>query len=216
MLELLPWEKYWQDNKDFDFMREDPEEANHPLRVRMGIEAAGVGGKVLDMGCGTAIDYPRITGLGLEYYGWEPIPLFIEAAKKRYPDINIKQGRVWNIKYPDNHFDVTWCKGVVQHLPPGTYHEALEELWRVTKTLMMVSTNRIWLMVNQSYRVKGSNYDNHYNFKEFSERVRRLPNSVTKVTRGFITDEEAAKQGRGVHTLFIIYNKDYWREHFAE
>jgi len=215
-MELMPWEKYWQDTKDFDFMRDDPEEADHPLRVRMGKEAANVGGKVLDMGCGTAIDYPRITGLGLEYYAIEPIPRFIEAAKARYPDINIKQGRVWNIDYPDNFFDVSWMRGVVQHLPPGTYPEALDELWRVTKTLMMVSTNRVWSDGNISHRQKGTNYDNHYNFEEFWGHVRSLKGSVSKSVEGFITDKERVTKGMGVHTVFMVYKKEYWDEHFGE
>ena len=216
MLELMPWEKYWQNTKDFDFMREDPEEANKPLRVRMGKEVASVGGKVLDMGCGTAIDYPRITGLGLDYYGVEPIPLFIEAAKSRYPDINIKQGRCWNIPYPDKFFDVTWCKGMVQHLPPGTYPEALDEMWRVTKTLMMVSTNRVWSEGNTSHRDKGTNYDNHYNFKEFLGHVRNIKGTRSKSIEGFITDMERVKLGMGVHTVFMIYNKDYWKDHYDQ
>jgi SAM-dependent methyltransferase len=216
-MELLPWERHWQETRDEGFMREVPNEENHPVRIRMGNEAARVGGKILDMGCGTAIDYPRISKAG-EYYGIEPIPRFIEAAKKRYPEINIQQGRIWNIDYPNKYFDVTWCKGVVQHLPPGTYPEGLEELWRVTKTLMMVSTNRIWTDVNMSHREKGGPYDNHYNFNEFHDEVCSLPRSVSKCIKGlrWEGEEDFLKTGYGIHTLFIVYDYDYWRENFGE
>ena len=225
-LQLLPWELYWEEQTDLDFMRDDPDEVNHPIRVRMGNEAERVYGnavkdstvKVLDVGCGTAIDYPRLRALGFEYWAVEPIPKFIDRARELYPELHlfIHQARVWDIPFVDNHFDVTWCKGVVQHLPPGTYPEALDELWRVTKTLLMVSTNRVFLSsAGITHREKGDPYDNHYNFKEFLGHVRSLPNSVTRHIKGFVRPEnleEAKKTGR-IHTLFLIYDLDYWKEH---
>ena len=215
-LQLLPWETYWQESTDIDFMRDDPDEANHPIRVRMGNEAERVGGDVLDVGCGTAIDYPRLDGLGLEYWAVEPIPKFIDRARELYPGIRILQARVWDIPFEDDNFDVVWCKGVVQHLPPGTYPEALDELWRVTKTLLMVSTNRVFLSsAGITHRERGDPYDNHYNFKEFYGHIKRLPNSASRHIKGFVRPEnleEAKKTGR-IHTLFLIYNLDYWKEH---
>lgn len=224
-MQLLPWELYWQEKAELDFMRDDPDEANHPIRVRMGKEAERVaepvlftGGipKVLDAGCGTAIDYTRLVELGFRYQGLDPIPRFIDRAIDLYPEIRILQARVWDIPCEDNIFDVVWCKGVVQHLPPGTYPEALEELWRVTKTLLMVSTNRVFLSSpGITHRKKEGPFDNHYNFKEFYGHVKRLPNSVSRHIKGFLKPdelEEAKKKGR-IHTLFLIYNRDYWREH---
>ena len=223
-LRLLPWEKYWEEQTDLDFMREDPDEANHPIRVRMGNEAARVSGcstrlsktKVLDVGCGTAIDYPRLRDLSLEYWAVEPIPKFIDRARELYPEIRVLQARVWDIPFNDNSFDIVWCKGVMQHLPPGSYPEAIDELWRVTKTLLMISTNRVFLdSPGITHRVKGGPYDTHYNFKEFLGHVRSLPNSVTRHIKGFVRPEnleEAKKTGR-IHTLFLIYNLDYWKEH---
>ena len=218
IMELLPWERYWQEKAELDFMRDDPDEANHPIRVRMGKEAERVGGKVLDVGCGTAIDYPRLRDLGFEYWAVEPIPKFIDRALDLYPELYlfIRQARVWDIPFEDDTFDVVWCKGVVQHLPPGTYPEALEELWRVTKTLLMVSTNRVFLSSpGITHRLKEGPFDNHYNFKEFYGHVKRLPNSVSRHIKGFLKPdelEEAKKAGR-IHTLFLIYNRKYWREH---
>ncbi len=199
-------------------MRDDPNEANHPIRVRMGREASRVGGEVLDVGSATCIDYPRITNLGLEYAAIEPIPQFIDRARELYPGIDIKQGRVWHLPFKDGSFDVVWCKGVVQHLPTGTYPEALDEMWRVTKTLLMVSTNRVFWASNApgvTHREKDGNFDVHYNFKEFNEHVRSLPNSVSRHIKGFVRpdDLEEAKRVGLIHTLFLVYNRDYWKEH---
>ena len=216
-LKLLPWEKFWEAKTDLDFMRADPDEANHPLRVRMGEEAARVGGKVLDIGCGTAIDYPRLRDLGLEYWAIEPIPKFITRARELHPEIRILQERVWDIPFEDDTFDVTWMKGVVQHLPPGTYLEALDEAWRVTKTLLMVSTNRVFWTGNSpgvTHRVKGGHFDNHYNLNEFNRNIQSLPNSVSRSINGFVKPDEleAAKEKGFIHTLFLVYNKDYWSD----
>ena len=174
-LRLLPWEKYWEEQTDLDFMRDDPDEANHPVRARMGKEAERVAEpvlfsgeipKVLDVGCGTGIDYTRLVELGFGYWAVEPIPKFIARARELYPEIRVLQERVWDIPFNDNNFDVVWCKGVMQHLPPGSYPEAIDELWRVTKTLLMISTNRVFLSSpGITHRLKGGPYDTHYNFK---------------------------------------------------
>ncbi len=219
-LKLMPWEKWWQESTDLDFMRDDPEEANHPIRIRMGREASRVGGKVLDVGCGTAIDYPRIRDLGLEYWAVEPIPKFIDRARELHPEVKILQARAWDIPFKDNEFDVVWCKGVVQHLPTGTYPEALDEMWRVCKTLLMVSTNRVFWAGDTpgiTQRLKHGPYNNHYNFKDFNYHVRRLSNSVSRYIKGFIKgdEDEAVRKGL-VHTLFLVYNKDYWDEHHLD
>lgn len=231
-MELLPWERYWQEGTDLDFMRDDPDEAEHPIRVRMGAEAARVAEnlpmlsetnyvykpKVLDVGCGTAIDYPRLRDLGFEYWAIEPIPKFIARARELHPTIRIEQARVWNIPFADNRFEVVWMKGVVQHLPPGTYPEALDEAWRVTKTLLMVSTNRVFWAGETpgvTQRLKHGPYNIHYNFKEFNRHIRSLPNSVSRHIKGFVRpdDLEEAKRKGLIHTLFLVYKKDYWDEH---
>lgn len=216
-LRLMPWEKWWS-GAPIDFMRGKPDEANHPLRVRMGKEAARVGGRVLDVGCGTAIDYPRLRDLGFDYWAIEPMPNFKARAEELYPDIRILQERCWDIPFEDDIFDVVWCKGVVQHLPPGTYPEALDEMWRVTKTLLMVSTNRVFMTDSPgiTQRKKHQAYNNHYNFKEFNGRIKRLPNSMSRYVTGFVQEKflkNAEETGRGIHTLFIVYDKEYWREH---
>lgn len=222
-LELMPWELWWQNKTDEDFMRQ-PGEGDSPIRVRMAKEAASVGGRVLDVGCGTAIDYPRLTSLGLEYKAIEPIPKFIARAREFYPDIDIRQARVWNLPFEDDSFDVVYCSGVVQHLPPGTYPEALDEMWRVAKTLLLVSTNRAFTDDSPGilHRIKGGAYDNHYNFWEFRDHVRSLKKSISKIVRLPIggselehklkTMSEETIRRYFLNTLFVIYDLDYWRK----
>lgn len=217
-LELAPYELYWEKIANIDFMRDDPEEMNHPLRIRMCHEAAKVGGKVLDVGCGTAIDYPRLIDLGLNYTGVEPIPKFIERARTIYPNITIHQARCWNLPFPDKSYDTVYCKGMIQHLPPGTHPEALDEMWRVTSKLLMVSTNRIFIKgPNVVSRAKGGAYNIHYDFKEFNQIVKRLPNSISKSISGFVKERELEKAKRRglIHTLFLIFNKDYWKQRYV-
>lgn len=223
-LKLMPWEKWWE-GTDLDFMRDDPDEADHPIRIRMGKEAARVKKQleypdcnVLDVGCGTAIDYPRLRDLGFEYWAVEPIPKFIDRARELYPEIRILQERVWDLPFEDNTFDVVWCKGMVQHLPPGTYPEALDEMWRVCKTLLMVSTNRMfWAGDNPSItqREKYGPYNNHYNFKEFNRHIHGLKNAASRYIKGFVKRKylEDAIKKKLVHTLFLVYDRTYWKEH---
>jgi len=212
-MKLFPWE-CWEPSAPEDFMRDDPDEANHPSRIRMCNEAAMVGGKILEIGCGTAIDYPRLTRMGLKYSAVELTPKFIARARELHPGIDIRQGRIWDLPFEDDSFDVVYCRGVVQHLPPETYPEALDEMWRVAKTLLLVSTNRLFRKGKGiTYREKGGPYVNHYVFDEFNGYIKTLPGSISRYVSGFMRPEERERNLRLniSHTIFIVYDADYWR-----
>lgn len=219
-LELMPWERYWEKASP-DFMRDDPEEADHPLRERMFKEAEATrryvfsetGGitRILDVGCGTGIDAPRFRHKGYSYYGVDPIPNFLDSAKQRHPNTSFRQARIWNLPFLDETFDIVWCKGVIQHLPPNTYPEALEEMWRVTRRLLMVTTNREFLKQTVFHRDRHGPFDVHYCWKEFEEALQHLGGHY-KLVKGFVKDVEKARQRRLIHSLVIIYkDEDTWR-----
>lgn len=58
----------------------------------------------------------------------------LKEAKQRtkaYPAIKFKRGSVLNIPFPDNHFDLVWCAGVIHHTTD--FHKGISEVSRVVK-----------------------------------------------------------------------------------
>ena len=83
---------------------------------------------ILDLGCGT--------GRFIEFAnnGVDISPKMIAIASKKNPHIEIKEGSVTNIPYPDNYFDTIFSLHVIMHLNKETTHSFLIEAANKTKT----------------------------------------------------------------------------------
>lgn len=195
MAERRSWEDWWEREAEADFLRW-PGAENQPRRVRMCNEAAKVGGSVLEVGCATGIDYPRLKRLGLKYTGIDVTSKFISRAKELYPEIDVRVANVLDLPFADDSFDVVYANDVVQHLDPKEYPKALREMWRVAQKLLLVSTSRQFIFGNgeiipkmgtsASSAVNGP-YMNHYNFDRFLAYLQDLPDSNVAVFHGFMT-----------------------------
>lgn len=200
MAQHKPWEDWWDKEAETDFLRW-PGAENQPIRVRMCNEAGKVGGSVLDVGCATCIDYPRLKRLGLKYTGIDVTSKFISRAKELYPEIDVRVANVLDLPFADDGFDVVYANNVVQHLKPNEYPRALKEMWRVARKLLLVSTNRHFIYSNGKLisRIidekdeKGA-YMNNYNFNVFLAYLRDLPNSNVAISQGFMTLADRRKE----------------------
>lgn len=89
----------------------------------------------LDAGCGGGRNTIAMARLGArEAHGIDIGAPGIEDARARaaaLPNVKFRQASVENIPYPDGHFDVVWCAGVLMHV--GNEDKALDELARVLK-----------------------------------------------------------------------------------
>jgi ubiquinone/menaquinone biosynthesis C-methylase UbiE len=93
-------------------------------------------GKIcLDAGCGGGRNTIAMARLGAtEAHGIDIGAEGIEDARRRaasLPNASFQQASVEAIPYPDDHFDVVWCAGVLMHV--GNDDRALDELVRVLK-----------------------------------------------------------------------------------
>ena len=192
------WESWWERDGEVNFMRR-PGAENHPIRVRMSEEAAKVGGSVLDVGCATGIDYPRLKRLGLKYTGVDVTNKFILRAKELYPEIDVRVANALDLPFSDGSFDVVFSNGMIQHLAPNEYPKALREMWRVARKLLLVSTNRQFIysdaeLISKMNDEKGA-YVNNYNFWKFMEHLNALPDADVNLFQGFMTMEDRMRPG---------------------
>ncbi|OGH02248.1 MAG: hypothetical protein A2798_03950 [Candidatus Levybacteria bacterium RIFCSPHIGHO2_01_FULL_37_17] len=110
---------------------------------------------VLDVGCGEGFTMQRMkdAGIGKTREGVEYSKDAIAIAKKLYPDLNIKQGDIYNLPYKANSFELLVCTEVLEHLEYPK--KALLELVRVSKKYVLLSVpNEPWFMLANLLRGK--------------------------------------------------------------
>ncbi|OGD45934.1 hypothetical protein A3K79_03540 [Candidatus Bathyarchaeota archaeon RBG_13_46_16b] len=135
-------EKWWELSDaplvDHMFMRGiDPYE--QPIRCRIRDEAVANGDSVLDVGCATCIDYPLYREAGLHYVGVDFTYKLLAGALKHTPDVPVVQGDAKKLPFKNESFNSVYVKDVLVHLPLDVYKKVLEEMWRVTKKVLMVA-----------------------------------------------------------------------------
>ena len=135
-------EKWWELSDaplvDHNFMRGIPPH-QQLIRCRIRDEVLTTGTSALDVGCATCIDYPLYREVGLCYVGVDFTYKLLAGALIITPDVPVVQGDAKKLPFRNESFDSVYCKDVLVHLPPDVYKKVLEEMWRVTKKVLMVA-----------------------------------------------------------------------------
>jgi ubiquinone/menaquinone biosynthesis C-methylase UbiE len=131
------------------------------------------GERILDIGCGRAIDAIELAKRGGSCFGLEPSRQMISHAKERIAESNTEVTLIRGIgeylPFKNCSFDKVICKGALDHFPNPA--KALEEIARVLKPegkAIIVIANfeslsfrlgrRLFKIVERLYREKGSEY----------------------------------------------------------
>jgi ubiquinone/menaquinone biosynthesis C-methylase UbiE len=92
------------------------------------------GGAVLDIGIGGGRTVPLLTARTKEYVGIDFVPELVEAARRRFPGFDIRDGDARALEFPDASFDIVFfsINGIdaISHVDRAT---ALREIRRVLK-----------------------------------------------------------------------------------
>ena len=91
---------------------------------------------VLEVGCGTGIEYEGIKKSDLEvnYTGVDITPKMVEVAAEYFPEATFKVSDIFDLDFPDRQFDLVFSRHVLEHLPE--YQKPLSELYRVSKRII--------------------------------------------------------------------------------
>ena len=109
------------------------------LREIKQIEKFSNKGKILDIGCANGIFLYYCEKNGWEPYGIEQSEIAVNYATKEL-DLNVKQGTLEDVKYPDDFFDVVTMFDVIEHLPDPK--KTLQKIHKILKPngLLIVMT----------------------------------------------------------------------------
>lgn len=139
-LETLAYFEQWQKFvPGGDFMFEEAH-FNHPARIAYTKIIADCSKTVLDVGCGACVDYPRFRDAGVEYFGLDITPKYLEMANTRFgvPKDHLSLGSTLSLPFPDSRFDSVYSNGMLEHLPPELWKQAVKEMFRVCKKQMII------------------------------------------------------------------------------
>jgi SAM-dependent methyltransferase len=89
---------------------------------------------VLDVGCGGARMAGHLMGEGREdVWGIDPSPYMLNAASENWPELNLKQGVMEALPFPDQRFDGVSVIFVFHEMPPPYARQGLAEIARVLR-----------------------------------------------------------------------------------
>jgi ubiquinone/menaquinone biosynthesis C-methylase UbiE len=90
------------------------------------------GSKIVEAGCGIGGWVKIIQSMGHNVVGIDWYDHIVKAARETDPTLNVEQGDILNLRYPDATFDAYISLGVIEHFEEGP-QKALKEALRVLK-----------------------------------------------------------------------------------
>ena len=93
------------------------------------VERVGVGGDLLEVGCGTGLIMNRVQSFAKSVRGIDISPGMLEHARKR--GLDVQEGSATELPFEDESFDVVYSFKVLAHVPD--IDRALAEMARVTR-----------------------------------------------------------------------------------
>lgn len=139
---MQPHERWWQDNPDRDAQLHGWLASSGPDREFIGeLADTAALASVLEVGPGLYLDHEHVWSARphIAYRAVDVTPRFVEAGKAR--GLNVAEGSIHDIPWPDAGVDLAYCRDVLEHLPH--YQRALQELWRVARYAVAVRFFRL-------------------------------------------------------------------------
>lgn len=130
---------------------------------------------VLDIGCGEGfiLNKLREEGIGKSWEGIDYSIKAVEIGKKINPDLDLKQGSIYDSELKDNSFDLVVCTEVLEHLEDP--QKALKEVLRISNkyVLLSVPNEPLFLLSNFTQWGKDIGHINHWTFLGFEKFVKK-------------------------------------------
>jgi ubiquinone/menaquinone biosynthesis C-methylase UbiE len=136
---------------------------------------------VLDVGCGTGIDYMGFFMNFMDYVGVDITPKFVARFKELHPEADVRVHSSLSLPFSDRSFDVVYSGGVIQHQHPDDYPRAIQGMWRICRNGLILTTSNSFTKKKDVIRLvrKKKVFDNYYGMPGFLEIIHALPEFKT-------------------------------------
>jgi len=115
------------------------------------------GARILEGGCGRANKVKAMAEAGFETVGVDFAEETVKQARLNYEDLDIRQGDVRSLDFPDGYFDGYWSIGVIEHFWAG-YDQILSEAARVLKPRGVLFLTAPWFSPYRRRKAKTGGY----------------------------------------------------------
>lgn len=163
---------------------------------RMFLELLPVGGKILDVGCGSGRDLKAFSTAGFQAEGLEPSTAMANRASA-YSGCNITCKRVQELDWVAR-FDGIWCCASLLHVPRLEFPEVLK---RITRALKDNGTCYLSLKKGDGEGVEAGR---HYTYWQEDEFRTVLNEHSAKIVRFWNSPDRRGRSDVWINCLFRL------------
>jgi SAM-dependent methyltransferase len=115
------------------------------------------GSRILEGGCGRANKVKAMVDAGFCAVGLDFAPDAVKQARLHYPDLDIREGDVRSLEFPNGSLDGYWSIGVIEHFWEG-YGSIIAEAARVLKPSGFLFLTAPWLSPYRKHKARVGGY----------------------------------------------------------
>jgi SAM-dependent methyltransferase len=145
------WDSHWQAEGP------PPVVGKHHDIVAISGKYLARGSRILEGGCGRANKLKAMADAGYSPIGIDFAPASVRQARLDYPNLDIRQGDVRSLDFPDAYFDGYWSLGVIEHFWTG-YDAIMAEAARVLRPKGFLFLTAPWLSPYRRHKVRAGGY----------------------------------------------------------
>jgi SAM-dependent methyltransferase len=115
------------------------------------------GARVLEGGCGRANKVKALADAGFAAVGVDFAADVVAQAREHYPQLDVRQGDVRSLDFPDGSFDGYWSIGVIEHFWDG-YDGILAEAARIVRRGGYLFLSAPWFSPYRRFKARRRDY----------------------------------------------------------
>lgn len=185
------WKTWWEEHADPEyFLRvQRPRTVSvRPIIYALMENVLKEGDRVLDVACGSAVDYEPIRDRGFLWTGVDMTKKFVNYVHDAYKDAEMYQMDVsQGLKFRNQQFNLSYAKDLFEHLAPKQWKRVVSEMWRVSSNYMIIAFFKppdgyptdYHIVTEKENKETVGVYSNHYNKEEWIKFIQSLPNVHT-------------------------------------
>ncbi len=128
---------------------------------------------VLEIGAGGMHDVRLLKSRGdlgkIDYHILDISKEVVENGRRLFPEVTFTSGSINKIPLPGNHFDVVYCRHVIEHQPE--FETAMREMLRISRGVVIINLFR-WTL-NETWINRVKKFSNSYNIYELLNFMRQ-------------------------------------------
>ncbi|ODS37375.1 hypothetical protein BEH94_07820 [Candidatus Altiarchaeales archaeon WOR_SM1_SCG] len=186
------WDSHWNID-DFKSMVEGSKNNSFILKNTRRFFQKG---KILEGGCGMGGNVYCLHYNGYSAFGVDFARKTVEKINKHFPELNVTEGDVRNLKFDDDFFNGYWSLGVIEHFYEG-YDDILKEMERVVNKGGYVFLTFPYMSPLRRFKVKLGLYEKYNNDIDLNNFYQ------------FALDAVAVKNNFKKHGFVLKYGKPF-------